>query len=115
MIHLPKTTLGGRGREGQDIYGTFLASGSLNSKIIFKLHSRETYTKYIWKAEIFLPNLGTMLIYLDMFFFACIKFSRNTIQQKYFSTRLALCTLLGLFMCLKRNTSLSAELKNYTF
>lgn len=35
------------GREGQDIYGMFLASGLLNSKIIFKLHSRETYKKYI--------------------------------------------------------------------
>lgn len=40
---------GGRegGREGQDIYGLLLAPGLLNSKIVFKLHSRETYKKYI--------------------------------------------------------------------
>lgn len=70
------------GREGKDIYGMLLASELLNCRIIFKLHSRQTYTKkYIHKAKIFPPNLGTMLIYLDIFFFARIKFSRDLIQQ----------------------------------
>jgi len=58
-----------KGREGKDIYGRLPASGLLNSRIILKLHSRETYTKkYIQRAKIFPPNLGTMLIYLDIFF-----------------------------------------------